>query len=117
MTKMSKRVIVSKKRAGIGETLEEAAGSFGVSMSTISRSIRGGGSEFRYVDRVYAIRLRSGAWVVAVLDAGNRMYIPVDQDLRKISKREVVEVRDITPVWYFHSEKWPSGTVFDGEDR
>lgn len=114
VTHMGKQVIVCKDRPGVWRTLEEAAKGLGVSVSTISRAIREARPDYRYVSRVFAIKLRGGPWKIAVADSSNRRYITVEQDLLKIPKKDVEKVKDITAVWYFSREEWNSGTEFAG---
>lgn len=97
---MSKQVLVSRERLGVWETLEDAAKELGVSVSTISRKVREGEGGWRYVQRVYAIEVKGGGWTVAVMDSSNRRFVTMSQDLRKIAKKDVLRVKDVTVSWY-----------------
>lgn len=71
-----------------------------MSVSTISRKVRDGIDGWRYTKRVYAVELKDGGWTVAMLDSGNRVFLPLGQELRRIAKRDVTRVKDITASWY-----------------
>lgn len=109
---MGKQVIVAKSRLGVWNTLEEASSDLGISVSTLSRKLRDVDPDFRYASRVYAIRMKSTKeWTVAVLDNSGRRYVTIGQSLRKIARKDVDQVKDITVAWYFNS-----GTEFAGRD-
>ena len=109
---MGKQVIVAKSKIGAWNTLEEASNALGMSVSTLSRRLRDVDPDFRYASRVYAIRMKNTKeWTVAVLDNSGRRYVTLGQSLRKIQKKEVDQVKDITACWYFNS-----GTELAGRD-
>ena len=104
---MAKRVIISK--AGVFTTLEEAAEHFGVTVATVCRAMKDGkmldGIELKYAERVFAIRLVSGEWTVAMRDSRNYSYVKLDQSIRKVSRKDVDMEIDITLGWYFGERK------------
>lgn len=112
---MAKQVIVAPGH--VFENLEEAAAFLGVNIGTVSRAIRDvrpiNNIPLRYADRVYVVKMKHQAeWVAAVMDSSNRRFIAVGQSLRKIQKKDVDAVKDITASWYFNS-----GTEFAGTSR
>ena len=102
-----KKVIVGKW--GVWDTLEQCAAANGLSASTVSRKMRDFTGEFRYLDRVFAVRLKAGGYELAVMDSVGRMFIPLGYDglKAKIRQGEVSEVRDVTLNFY-------CGTEFEG---
>lgn len=101
MTKMSKRVIIIKGQNQVFETIQDAAIGTKKSASTISRSLRNGSPDMRWVDRVYMIKVDGIGWRVGVLNATNTAYFPMCQEeYWKISVKKVKDVKDVTLVWY-----------------
>lgn len=101
---MSKRVIVRLDGKGVYGTLEEAGEALGVQPSNVSRAITETGKvrgvPLKWVDRVFAVRTRDDRWTVAVMNNRNSAYLPVSQVEPKVMARDVVEVKDLTAVWY-----------------
>lgn len=111
---MAKQVIVAPGH--VFENLEEAAAFLGVTVGTVSRAIRDvrpvNNIPLRYAQRVYVIKIkRQEEWVAAVMDSSNRRFVTVGQSIRKIPRKDVDQVKDITVAWYFNS-----GTEFAGRD-
>lgn len=111
---MSKRVLVRLDGLGVYETLDDASSALGMEPANISRAVsesgKAKGVPMKWVDRVYAVKDKvSGKWTVAVMNTRNTAYIPVSQVEPRILARDVVEVKDLTQVWY-------CGTVFAGRD-
>lgn len=111
---MAKQVIVAPGH--VFENLEEAAAFLNVTPGTVSRAIRDirpiSGVPLRYAQRVYVVKMKKQEeWVAAVMDSSNRRYVTVGQSLRKIPKKDVAQVKDITACWYFNS-----GTELAGRD-
>ena len=103
---MAKQVIVAPGH--VFENLEEAAGFFECNIGTVSRAIRDvrplKGLLVRYANRVYVIKMKGAEeWIAAVLDSSGRRYITIGQSLRKVQKKDVAGVKDITACWYFTS--------------
>lgn len=106
---MAKKVIiVNSGENRVFETLEEASREVGVNPSTLSRAINEAGEyrgmRLRYGDRVFVLRLKGRMdWVVATENSRRTGYIVVGDPARKLSKREVAAVKDITASWYYGS--------------
>lgn len=105
-----KKVIVGKW--GVWNTLQECAVATGLSVSTVSRKMRDFTGEFRYLDRVFALKLKSGRYAMAVMDSLGRRYIPLGNDGlgERIRKVDVEKVYDVTLSFY-------CGTEFEGVCR
>jgi hypothetical protein len=108
---MGKQVIVvNSEVSGFNQvypTLEKASEALGLSASTISRAIAEGGIykdrlRMRYAERVFGIRLRAdGTWRIATEKSRGNGFVLMYEPMNKVSKREVIEVRDITEGWYW----------------
>lgn len=58
----------------------------------------------RWVDRVWALRLRDGGWRVGVLDGHGRKYLDMDGCCASWPVGDVVSRKDITLSWYAESD-------------
>ena len=98
---MSKRVIIMRGQNQVFETIQDAASGAQKSVSTISRALRDGHPDMRWVDRVYMIKVDGIGWRLGVLNATNTAYFPMCQEENwKIPAKKVKEVKDATLVWY-----------------
>lgn len=108
---MAKQVLIARGLDKVFKTLEEASEYLGVSGSSISRSMNEcrecQGHLFRYVNRVFAVRLKTnGAWRIVTRNSRNGAYILMDDPAVRIKDREVDRIKDLTVVWYFSREEW-----------
>lgn len=89
-------------------TLEEVSEATGQSVKAVSIGIidRGkvGDTPARWAYRVYALKIRSGEWVIAMLNSRGNAYMRVDTGAI-VKKAAVMEVRDVTSAWYFPKEE------------
>lgn len=89
------------------ETLEEASEVLGVNASTLSRAMSDcrefHGMRMKYVDRVYAVMLTGGwEWTVVVEDSRKSGYLVMGNPMKRIKKRDVARVKELTASWYWH---------------
>ena len=98
-----KKVIVGKW--GVWNTLEECSAATGLSVATISRKMKDLTGEFRYLDRVFALKLKAGGYALAVMDSLGK-YIPLGHDGLggRIRKADVARVYDVTLSFYCGTE-------------
>lgn len=105
---MGKTAIIAKNAVSglrsVFRTIDNASEVLGVSAASISAASidlrETGGWTVRRVDRVYAVHVRvHNEWLVANMDSKGG-YMEYGNPERKISKKEIDEVRDITAGWY-----------------
>ena len=105
---MGKKVIMCEAGKRLYRTLEEASEDFVLSPGEISRRISSCepvlGGRARWADRVFAVRLKDGRFVICIRDSRNRLVTLDGKE--KLRNRDVVEVRDITVAWYYPKEEW-----------
>ena len=98
---MGKKVIIVKDPKRVFRTLEEASRELGMHPSTLSRAISDGANWVRYGDRVFAVLPKGGGdWMVVTENSRGSGYLCWGNPTRKVSKRDVVEVRELTLAWY-----------------
>ena len=107
---MSKRILLSMRDFRMFSGLDEASEALGVTPVAVSKAVKEcrecQGALLRWVERMYAVKVKGGGWVVAGLSGDNRRYV-APGDMPVIIKRSDVEkVKEITPCWY--------GTEFAG---
>ena len=109
---MGKTVILAKNATtGLRKafrTTDEAAPVLGVSAASVSAASidmrETGGWVIRRVERVFAVHTRvHNEWLVATVNSKG-MFSEYGNPERKISGREIDEVRDITAGWYMQDE-------------
>ena len=119
---MSKKVIVAED-GSVFVNLEQASERFGMSASNVSRAIRDfrpiEGLRMKWVDRVYAVRLKDDTWVIATESSSGALVRMDAVEGARVRNSQVVERRDLTSVWYFSSSRAyaESGTGIEGENR
>lgn len=105
---MGKTVIMAKNaKTGfrkVFRTIELAAEGLGISDSSISAATidcrETGGWIVRRVERVYAVHMRAhDEWLLATVNSKG-VFSEYGNATRRISRKEVDDVRDITAGWY-----------------
>lgn len=110
---MAKTVIIVKNVATgvktVFSTLEDASKALGVSCTSLSLACVDSRPTMGYlvkrVDRVYALHLRAhNEWIVAVGNARNDGYLELENPSRRIGRREIDRIKDITLGWHMQEE-------------